>query len=85
MVFSDLNEVERAFGTQSVSLHARVKVRLDEIDIEEESGERSFHRRIYDTTVGRALLFRILPEGVPFALIDQPMKKKAISSLINDV
>ena len=85
MVFSDLNEVERAFGTQSVSLHARVKVRLDEIDIEEESGERSFHRRIYDTTVGRALLFRILPEGVPFKLIDQPMKKKAISSLINEV
>ncbi|MCA8865975.1 MULTISPECIES: DNA-directed RNA polymerase subunit beta' [unclassified Halomonas] len=85
MVFSDLNEVERAFGTQSVSLHARVKVRLDEVDIEEESGERSFHRRIYDTTVGRALLFRILPEGVPFELIDQPMKKKAISSLINEV
>ncbi|MBT2785832.1 MULTISPECIES: DNA-directed RNA polymerase subunit beta' [unclassified Halomonas] len=85
MVFSDLNEVERAFGTQSVSLHARVKVRLDEIDVEEETGERSFHRRIYDTTVGRALLFRILPEGVPFELIDQPMKKKAISSLINEV
>ncbi|MEA2119551.1 DNA-directed RNA polymerase subunit beta' [Halovibrio sp. HP20-50] len=85
MVFSDLNEVERAFGTQSVSLHAHVKVRLDETDIEEETGERSFHRRIYDTTVGRALLYRILPEGVPFALIDQPMKKKAISSLINEV
>ncbi|RUR30946.1 DNA-directed RNA polymerase subunit beta' [Vreelandella andesensis] len=85
MVFSDLNEVERAFGTQSVSLHARVKVRLDEVDVEEETGERSFHRRIYDTTVGRALLFRILPEGVPFLLIDQPMKKKAISNLINEV
>ncbi|RUR41328.1 DNA-directed RNA polymerase subunit beta' [Vreelandella populi] len=85
MVFSDLNEVERAFGTQSVSLHARVKVRLDEIDIEEETGEKSFHRRLYETTVGRALLFRILPEGVPFALIDQPMKKKAISGLINEV
>ncbi|CAH1042500.1 DNA-directed RNA polymerase subunit beta' [Halomonas sp. TD01] len=85
MVFSDLNEVERAFGTQSVSLHARVKVRLDEVDVEEETGVRSFHRRIYDTTVGRALLFRILPEGVPFSLIDQPMKKKAISSLINEV
>ncbi|MDN7133444.1 DNA-directed RNA polymerase subunit beta' [Vreelandella profundi] len=85
MVFSDLNEVERAFGTQSVALHARVKVRLDEIDVEEETGKRSFHRRIYDTTVGRAMLFRILPEGVPFELIDQPMKKKAISSLINEV
>jgi len=85
MMFSGLDEVERAFGTQSVSLHARVKVRLDEVDVDEETGERSSHRRIYDTTVGRALLFRILPEGVPFELIDQPMKKKAISSLINEV
>ncbi|MBB3191741.1 DNA-directed RNA polymerase subunit beta' [Halomonas cerina] len=85
MVFSDLNEVERAFGTQNVALHARVKARLDEVDIDEETGEKSTHRRLYDTTVGRALLFRILPEGVPFSLIDQPMKKKAISRLINEV
>ena len=85
MVLSDLNEVERAFGTQAVSLHAKIKVRLDEVDVDEETGERKFHRRIYDTTVGRALLFRILPEGVPFELIDHPMKKKAISHLINEV
>ncbi|MGP8289819.1 DNA-directed RNA polymerase subunit beta' [Vreelandella zhanjiangensis] len=85
MVFSDLNEVERAFGTQSVSLHARITVRLDEVDIEEETGVKSYHRRLYKTTVGRAMLFRILPEGVPFPLIDQPMKKKAISGLINEV
>src|SRR5690554_3302916 len=85
MVFSNLDEVERAFGTQNVALHARVKVRLDEVEIDEESGERSTARTLYDTTVGRALLFRILPEGVPFALIDQPMKKKAISKLLNEV
>ena len=85
MVFSDLNEVERAFGTQSVSLHARVKVRLDETLIDEESGEKSHQRVLRDTTVGRALLFRILPEGVPFELVDQPMKKKAISGLLNEV
>ncbi|MGM0520930.1 MAG: DNA-directed RNA polymerase subunit beta' [Pseudomonadota bacterium] len=85
MVFSGLDEVERAFGTQAVSLHAKVKVRLDEVDVDEETGERTEHRRLYDTTVGRALLFRILPEGVPFDLIDQPMKKKAISGLINEV
>ncbi|NYS59771.1 DNA-directed RNA polymerase subunit beta' [Vreelandella salicampi] len=85
MVFSGLDEVERAFGTQSVSLHAKVKVRFDEVDVDEETGERTEHRRLYDTTVGRALLFRILPDGVPFDLIDQPMKKKAISGLINEV
>ncbi|WP_290784804.1 DNA-directed RNA polymerase subunit beta' [Halomonas sp.] len=85
MVFANLDEVDRAFGTQNVAMHARVKVRLDEVDVDEETGERSHHRRLYDTTVGRALLFRILPEGVPFALIDQPMKKKAISKLLNEV
>ncbi|APE31066.1 DNA-directed RNA polymerase subunit beta' [Halomonas aestuarii] len=85
MVFSGLDEVERAFGTQSVSMHARVKVRLDEVEFDEETGEERHQRRIYDTTVGRALLFRILPDGVPFELVDQPMKKKAISRLINEV
>ncbi|MCW4149850.1 DNA-directed RNA polymerase subunit beta' [Halomonas sp. 18H] len=85
MVFSGLDEVERAFGTQSVSLHARIKVRLDEVIIEEEGAEKTFSRKIYDTTVGRALLYRILPDGAPFSLVDQPMKKKAISALINEV
>ena len=85
MVFSDLNEVERAFGTQSVSLHARIKVRLTEVKIDEESGESSTERTLYDTTVGRAMLFRILPDGVPFELVDQEMKKKAISRLLNEV
>ncbi|MEQ5803292.1 DNA-directed RNA polymerase subunit beta' [Halomonas sp. H10-9-1] len=85
MVFSDLNEVERAFSTQNVALHARIKVRLDEVLIDEESGEKTHQRVLRDTTVGRALLFRILPEGVPFDLVDQPMKKKAISGLLNEV
>ncbi|MFD2191334.1 DNA-directed RNA polymerase subunit beta' [Pistricoccus aurantiacus] len=85
MVFSDLKEVERAFGTQSVSLHARVKVRLTEYTSEEEGGELIEKTSIHDTTVGRALLFSILPKGAPFALVDQPMKKKAISGLINEV
>ncbi|MBZ5877719.1 DNA-directed RNA polymerase subunit beta' [Chromohalobacter israelensis] len=85
MVFSNLDEVERAFGTQSVSLHARVKVRLTEYDRDEDGGEWTSSTKIYDTTVGRALLYRILPKGMPFELVDQPMKKKAISGLINAV
>jgi DNA-directed RNA polymerase subunit beta' len=85
MVFANLDEVERAFGTQHVDLHARVKVRLTEVEIDEETGDKSEVRGLHDTTVGRALLFRILPDGVPFALVDQPMKKKAISRLLNEV
>ncbi|WP_148255284.1 DNA-directed RNA polymerase subunit beta' [Aidingimonas lacisalsi] len=85
MVFSNLKEVERAFGTQSVSLHARVKVRLTEHLPEEKDGELVKKTSLFDTTVGRILLFGILPKGVPFELVDQPMKKKAISGLINEV
>jgi len=33
--------------------------------------------------VGRAILSEILPPGLPFALIDKPLKKKEISRLIN--
>ncbi|PIE82701.1 MAG: DNA-directed RNA polymerase subunit beta' [Candidatus Contendobacter odensis] len=35
------------------------------------------------TTVGRALLSEILPAGLPFALINKTLNKKAISRLIN--
>ncbi|WP_040239434.1 DNA-directed RNA polymerase subunit beta' [Chromohalobacter japonicus] len=85
MVFSNLDEVERAFGTESVSMHARVKVRLTEYERDDESGELNGKTSLRDTTVGRALLFRILPKGMPYELVDQPMKKKAISGLINAV
>jgi len=37
----------------------------------------------YETTVGRALLSDILPAGLPFELINKPLKKKEISKLIN--
>lgn len=83
MVFANLNEAERAFGTQHVELHARVKVRLTEWTKDEESGEFTEHTSVRETTVGRALLYRILPRGMAFDTIDHPMKKKAISQLIN--
>ncbi|GHB33895.1 DNA-directed RNA polymerase subunit beta' [Salinicola rhizosphaerae] len=85
--YANLNELDRAFATQNVSLHARVKVRLTETlsDEEDGSGELTERTSIKETTVGRALLFRILPKGMPFELVDRPMKKKAISGLINEV
>src|SRR3546814_8674349 len=35
------------------------------------------------TTVGRALLSEILPQGLPFSVLNRPLKKKEISRLIN--
>ncbi len=40
-------------------------------------------RKLYDTTVGRALLSEILPDGLPFEIINRVLKKKTISELIN--
>ena len=78
--FGSLNELKRANETGAAHLHARVKVRLPELD---ENGEPTAATRILDTTVGRALLSEILPAGLSFDLVDRPMKKKTISELIN--
>ena len=82
MVFGDINEVEMAYRTGQVGLHALIKVRITET-IKHRDGSSETESRIVDTTVGRALLFQIIPTGLPFALVDQPLRKKAISKLIN--
>jgi DNA-directed RNA polymerase subunit beta' len=82
MIFSNVEEVERAFRNKAVNIHAKVKVRIDDSNIDED-GVFTQERKVFDTTVGRALLSKVLPEGLPFSLIDQPLKKKAISAVIN--
>ncbi|GAA0790046.1 DNA-directed RNA polymerase subunit beta' [Marinobacterium sediminicola] len=83
MVFSDIKEVQRAHGAGQVHLQARIKVRIREVirDIEGNVEERY---GLQDTTVGRAMLFDIVPAGLPFSLVNQTMKKKAISKLLNE-
>ena len=38
---------------------------------------------VVETTVGRALMAEILPEGLAFEVINKPMTKKAISRVID--
>ncbi|MCW8948623.1 MAG: DNA-directed RNA polymerase subunit beta', partial [Sedimenticola sp.] len=82
MVFSDLAEVHRAYESRMVDLQAKVKVRLRD-KVQGEDGELVVTRRIVDTTVGRALLSEILPEGLSFDLINHAMGKRAISNLVD--
>ncbi|MEZ5442330.1 MAG: DNA-directed RNA polymerase subunit beta' [Lysobacterales bacterium] len=82
MAFSDVAEAHRAYNSRKVDLHARIKVRIREVVIDEE-GNRHEQISLKDTTVGRALLAEILPEGMSFELINQTLTKKAISSTIN--
>ena len=82
MSFADLGEVHRAYDSRQVDLQARVWVRIKEVEVSEE-GEKSDRITRYETTIGRALLSEILPAGLPFELLNRPLKKKEISRLIN--
>ena len=82
MVFADIGEARRANETGAVHQHAKVKVRITQ-HIINEAGEKIPHTSIIDTTVGRALLYDIIPPGLPYEMVNKPMVKKAISALIN--
>jgi DNA-directed RNA polymerase subunit beta' len=68
-MFSNPEEVRIAYDANEIDLHARIKVRLD--------GE------LVETTVGRVLLREILPEEIPFRLINKVMKKSELANLID--
>jgi DNA-directed RNA polymerase subunit beta' len=82
MLFADVAEVKRAYESGQIALHARITVRLKEADLGP-NGERIEKINRYETTAGRAILSEILPAGLPFSVIDKPLKKKEISKLIN--
>jgi len=82
MVFANVAEVQRAYGAKHVDLQAIVKVRVTEY-VKAEDGSMEATEVVTETTVGRALLSEIMPKGLPYSLINQTMKKKGISTLIN--
>ncbi|WP_282298328.1 DNA-directed RNA polymerase subunit beta' [Stenotrophomonas sp. PS02289] len=82
MAFANIAEVKRAYDNRVVELHAKVKVRITEV-VTDEEGNKQNKTSIVDTTIGRALLAEILPEGLPFALANVELTKKNISRLIN--
>ena len=70
MIFSDPAEVRSALDARSVDLHAKIKVRI--------GGE------LRETTVGRIVLFEVIPEPISFDAINKVMNKKELANLIND-
>ena len=83
MLFANTTEVQRAFDAGVVELTARINVRLTEYTKDKDTGEFVPSTKLWETTVGRALLSEILPKGLPFANINKALKKKEISKLIN--
>jgi len=87
MTFADISEVLRAYENKEVELASRVNVRITEYELvnKDADGDARFAPKItlQATTVGRAILSEILPKGLPFSVLNKPLKKKEISRLIN--
>jgi len=67
-VFSNLEEVRVAYDTQQVGLQAKIKVRIND--------------ELVTTTVGRVLLYEILPKEIPFECVNKLMNKKELTELV---
>ena len=82
MIFSNATEALNAYSEEKISLHAKIKLRIQDY-VKTESGYEPSSKRIVDTTVGRAIFSRILPNGLSFDLINEALTKKVVSSLIH--
>ncbi|SDK84431.1 DNA-directed RNA polymerase subunit beta' [Maridesulfovibrio ferrireducens] len=70
MIFAGPWEVITALDAEVVSLHARVKVRID--------------GKLVDTTCGRILVGELVPEGMSYDQVNMVMTKKNIARLVSD-
>jgi DNA-directed RNA polymerase subunit beta' len=69
MIFADPEDVRAAYDSGVVSEHAKIKVRID--------------GKLTDTTVGRIIFNEIIPEGIPFSVINKELTKKEIQNLVD--
>jgi len=83
MIFVDIDEVHRAYEAKILDIRAKIQVRIREISIDENGEKSEPHSRI-ETTAGRALLSKILPEGLEFSLMNKTLSKKVVSGLIDN-
>jgi DNA-directed RNA polymerase subunit beta' len=82
MLLASLDEARRAYETGAAELQAQVKIRVT-VHEHDENDEIREVSKLVDTTIGRALLADILPEGLEFRHLNRAMSKKAISNVIN--
>ena len=73
-IFADVDEVKRAYDSKQVDLQAIIKCRINNNDGSSE---------LVETTVGRTILWGVVPKEIPFEKINKPLNSKAISDLIN--
>jgi len=83
MVFASPAEALNAYESGNASLHAKIKLRVQDYVKNDEGKYEPSSTRIVDTTVGRAIFSRILPKGLSFDLVNEAISKKVVSHLIH--
>lgn len=76
-IFSSTQEAQNFYEAGFVDIHAKIKIRMPNSEIAPQGYE------LVETTVGRGILSTILPEGMPFALVNKTMTKKSISKVVD--
>jgi DNA-directed RNA polymerase subunit beta' len=74
-IFASFGEVRIAYDQREVHLQAPIRVRVPE--------EAGGSNQLVDSTVGRVLLYDIVPREIPFAEVNKVMKKKELGGLID--
>ncbi|WAI11810.1 MAG: DNA-directed RNA polymerase subunit beta' [Buchnera aphidicola (Macrosiphum albifrons)] len=82
MLLNGSNEAEKVYRLGIAELHSIVKVRIIEYQKNEDQSF-STTKKIVTTTVGRAILWMIIPKGLPFNIINHTLGKKDISKMLN--
>jgi DNA-directed RNA polymerase subunit beta' len=69
--FASFDGVRAAYDAGAVDLQAAIDVRID--------------RKLVRTTVGRVILYEIVPEGMGFEIVNRVMDKRSLGDLVNAV
>ncbi len=81
--FSDMDEVEMAYALGQVEIHSEIKMQATTWYDNEKNRLLEPQTRVLDTTVGRVLFNRILPEDVQF--VNWKLDKGDVKDLIAEV
>jgi DNA-directed RNA polymerase subunit beta' len=81
--FADMDEVDLVYQLNQVDIHSKVKVRVTTWYDDNNNRLPEAQFRLIDTTIGRVLFNRILPEKVQF--VNRQLEKGGVKDLIAEV
>ncbi|WP_343192635.1 DNA-directed RNA polymerase subunit beta' [Buchnera aphidicola (Taiwanaphis decaspermi)] len=82
MILRNSEEAEKVYFSNIAELHAKVKVRINEykLNINKNYIKKT---KLVKTTIGRAILWKIVPKGLPYKIVNKTLGKKSVSQMIN--